>query len=199
MVATRPDIYYTVNRLSQDLSKPNSFHLMKAKYILDYLIGTINQSLIFKKSQKPLKLEGFCDTDWVNLSDRKSMSGYFCRLAENNPVILWKSKKQNSVALSTCKTEFIAISLTSQEALYLRAPLRTMTELESLKHPTNIHCDNQSCIVLAKKPVIHQRSKHINDIKFQFIHDEINKESILLEYIETEKNVTDVFMKPITK
>ena len=71
MVATRPDICYTVTSLSQDLAKPNSFHLTKAKYVLHYLKGTINQSLIFKKSQKPLKFKGFCDSDWGNLSDRK--------------------------------------------------------------------------------------------------------------------------------
>ena len=102
------------------------------------------------------------------------MSGFCFRLAENNPMISWKSKKQNSVVLSTCKEEFITISLASQEVLYLRALLRTMMELESLKHPTTIHNDNQSSIVLAKNPVIHQRLKHI-DIKFQFIRDEMNK------------------------
>ena len=73
-------------------------------------------------------------------------------------MISWKSKKQNSVALSTCKVEFIVISLASQEDLYLRALLRTMMELESLKNPTTIHCDNQSRIVLEKNPVIHQRN-----------------------------------------
>ena len=71
MVATRPDICYTVTRLSRDLAKLNSFHLTKAKHVLCYLKGTINQPLIFKKSQKPLKL-GFCDVDWANLSDRKA-------------------------------------------------------------------------------------------------------------------------------
>ena len=39
MVATRPDICYTVTRLSQDLAKSNSFHLTKAKHILCYLKG----------------------------------------------------------------------------------------------------------------------------------------------------------------
>ena len=63
MVATRPDICYTVTRSSQDLAKQNSFHLTKAKHVLRYLKGTINQSLIFKKSQKPLKLEGFGESD----------------------------------------------------------------------------------------------------------------------------------------
>ena len=128
MVATRPDICYTVTRLSQDLAKPIFFHSTNAKHIIRYLKDTINQSLIFKKSQEPLKLEGFYDADWANLNDRKSMSGFCFRLAEHNPMISWKSKK-NSVTLLTCKAEFIAISLASQEALYLIALLRTMTEL----------------------------------------------------------------------
>ena len=87
MIATRPDICYTVTRLSQNLEKPNSFHLTKAKHVLRYLKGTINQSLIFKKLQKPLKLEGFCDADWANLSDRKSVSGYCFSSVKDNPMI----------------------------------------------------------------------------------------------------------------
>ena len=39
IVATRPDICYTVTRLSQELAKPNSFHLIKAKHIIHYLKG----------------------------------------------------------------------------------------------------------------------------------------------------------------
>ena len=79
------------------------------------------------------------------------------RLAENNPMISLKSKKQYSVALSACKAEFIATSLASQEALYLRALLRTMMVLESL-NPTFIPCDNQSSMALAKNPIVHQRN-----------------------------------------
>ena len=71
-----------------------------------------------------------------------------------------------------------------------------MTELASLKNPPTIHCDNQSSIVLEKNLVV-QTSRRI-DIKFQFLRDEINKGSILLEYIETEKNVADVFTKLMT-
>ena len=125
--------FYTVTRLSQDLAKVNSFHLTKAKHVLRYLKVTINQSQIFKKSQKLLELEGFCDADWANLSDRKIVNGFCFRLAENDPMISWKSKKQNSVTFSICEAEFIVISLANQESLYLRTLLRTMTELESLK------------------------------------------------------------------
>ena len=100
--------------------------------------------------QNKTKLEGFCDSDWGNLGDRKNVSRFCFRLAENNSMISWNSKKQNSVALSTCQAEFIAISLASQEDLYLRVLLRTMMELKSLKNPTTIHCDNQASIVLVK-------------------------------------------------
>ena len=123
-----------------------------AKHVLHHLKGTINQSLIFKKLLKPLKLEGCCESDWGNLDDRKSLSGFCFRLAENNPMIAWKSKIQNSITLSTCKVEFIAILFANQEALHLRTLLRTMMELELLGSPTSIHCDNQSSIVLVKKP-----------------------------------------------
>ena len=188
MVATRLDICYTVTRLSQDLAKLNSFHLTEAKHVLCHLKGTINQSLIFKKLQKPLKLEGFCDADWANISDRKITSWFCFKFAENN----LKSKKQNSVALSTCKAEFIANSLTSQEALYLKALLRTMMELESLKNPTFIHCDNQSSIVLTKNPVVHQRSK--NSVYTWW--NKLRVHSFRIH--ETEKNVADVITRPMT-
>ena len=48
---------------------------------------------------------------------------------------------------------------------------------------------NDPVLFWGKNPVIHQRSKYI----------EINKGSILLESIETEKNVANVFMKPMTR
>ena len=50
---------------------------------------------------------------------------------------------------------------------------------------------------MANKPVIYQRSKHI-DIKFRFMCDEMNNGSILLEYIVNRENVADVFTKPMT-
>ena len=95
-------------------------------------------------------------------------------------MVSWKYKKQNSVALSMCEEEFMAILLASQETVYLWMLLRTVTKLESFKQSTTIYSDNQSSIVSEKKTVIHQRSKHL-DIRFQFIREEINKGSILLE------------------
>ena len=75
--------------------------------VLRYLKSTIDQSLIFKKSHKTLKLEEFYVADWANLSDRKSVNGYYFRLTKDNSIISWKSKKLSSVVLSMCEAESI--------------------------------------------------------------------------------------------
>ena len=46
--------------------------------------------------------------------------------------------------------------------------------------------DNQSAIALAKNPVYHDRSKHI-DTKYHFIRDCVDGGQIKLEYVETAR------------
>lgn len=100
MTSTRPDICYTVTKLSQNLNKPRTVHLTRAKQVLRYLKGTKNQCLVFRHSKNPLQLEGFCDADWANSPDRKSITGYCFRLAKDNPIICWKSKKRDNFTFS---------------------------------------------------------------------------------------------------
>lgn len=55
------------------------------------------------------RLIGYCDADWGNESDtRRSITGSIF-LFQGGP-ISWQSKKQNTVALSTVETEYIALS-----------------------------------------------------------------------------------------
>ena len=61
----------------------------------------------------------------------------------------------------------------------------------------DVYVDNQSAIALAKNPVHHQRSKHI-DIKYHFVRHEVQNENIKLEYVPTEFNLADVFTKALS-
>ena len=109
MTATRPDLCYVVTYLSQFMSKPTKVHMGIAKRVLRYIKGTIDQSVIFTKSDEPVKLYGYCDADWASEVDRKSITGYAFRLTPRGPLISYKSRKQQSVALSTCEAEYMAI------------------------------------------------------------------------------------------
>ena len=56
--------------------------------------------------------------------------------------------------------------------------------------------DNQPAIALAKNPVIHDWSKHI-DIKFHFLQDCIDGGQIILEFVKTGQQLTDIITKPL--
>ena len=80
--------------------------------------------------------------------------------------ILWLSLKQKVVVLSTCEAEYVAAATSACQAVWLRRLLGKLTGVEA--HPPALMVDNQPAIALAKNPVFHDRSKHI-DIKFHFL------------------------------
>ena len=194
MIATRPDLSFVVTKLSQFMSKPNKCHLNAAKRVLRYLKGTIEYKLTFPKIAEPLALSGFCDSDWGAGSDRKSISGYGFNLQKSGPLIAWKSKKQQVVALSTCEAEYVAMTHAIQEALYLKQLVCDLTNSCDIK--VSLGVDNQSALKLCKNPVFHQRSKHI-DIKYHFIRDIIQKDLVNVYYVQSSQNLADIFTKAV--
>ena len=143
-----------------------------------------------------MKLTGFCDSDWgASVKDRRSITGYNFQLIENGPLISWKSRKQQTVALSTCEAEYIALANAVQEAKFLK---QLCNDMNIMVENVLMNVDNQGAINLAKNPVNHQRSKHI-DIKYHFIRSEIQNGNVNLQYVPTDDNVADIFTKPATR
>ena len=61
-----------------------------------------------------------------------------------------------------------------------------------------ILCDNQSCIKITKNTVFRDKSKHI-EIRSFYIRDMVQKGAIKLQYVSTDKQVTDVLTKPLSQ
>ena len=72
------------------------------------------------------------------------------------------------VGLSTCEAEYVAAAIAACQVVWLRRLLGELTGVEA--HPPALMVDNQPTIALAKNPVLHDRSKHI-DVKFHFLKD----------------------------
>jgi hypothetical protein len=83
-----------------------------------------------------------------------------------------------------------------QESIWLRRILKELKQLKDL--PTMIYQDNQGTIALAKNPIFHSRSKHI-DIKFHFTRDKIQDGVIQVEYKSTQEMVADALTKSVNK
>ena len=57
-------------------------------------------------------------------------------------------------------------------------------------------CDNESAAKIAKNPIQHSRTKHI-DIRHYFLRDHVNKGDIKMDGIGTEDQLVDIFTKPL--
>ena len=193
-VATRPDISHAVGALSKFNSAPTEAHLTAAKRIIRYLKGTLNLSIQYKKSGST-EVVGYSDADWANdMENRHSTTGNVFIMA-GGP-ISWLSQKQSTVALSTAEAEYIALSSAAQEVVWLKQLLQDLKE--NGKQPITIMEDNQGAIAMAKNPVAHRRTKHI-DIRYHFVREQVQKGNMQLQYCNTKEMIADIFTKPLCK
>ncbi|KAL0410576.1 UNVERIFIED_CONTAM: Copia protein [Sesamum latifolium] len=191
------DLYKTgysfgVGLVSRHMEAPTTSHLKVAKRILRYIQGTIDHGIFYKSSQD-FELVGYCDSDWAgDIDSRKSTTGFVYFMGSS--AFTWNSKKQPIVTLSTCEAEYVAVASCVCHAIWLRGLLKELNFQQ--KNPTEIFVDNKSAIALAKNPVFHERSKHI-DTKYHFIRDCISKKEVKLEYVKSQDQIADIFTKAL--
>ena len=194
---TRPDLCFVVGKLSQHFANPTDENWVTVKHVLRYLRGTTDKQLTFKKSSDGLGLLAYSDADWgADTTDRRSTSGYCVSMSKDSSLVSWRSKKQPTVALSTCEAEYMALALTIQECIYLEQLLKGIDSYEYAK--TVVYEDNQGTIALVKNPVCRQRCKHV-DIKYHFIRSTIKEGKMTLVYCPTDEMIADAMTKPVSK
>jgi hypothetical protein len=195
---TRFDISYVVGQLSQHCNKPTIRHWNSVLQVFRYLNGTADYKLQFGlQSPHRQKLRGFCDADYAgDCVDRHSVSGQLYLL--NGGVVSWSSRKQRCVATSTTEAEYIALSEASNQGQWIRTLIRELQRTDLLEESlaTPIYSDNQGCIALAKDPVGHRRTKHI-DVRYHYIRQLVTYGKATITYLPTEDMVADILTKPL--
>jgi hypothetical protein len=106
VTASRPDVMFSICTCARFQASPRESHLKATKRILRYLMHTQNIGLWYPKGAR-FELIGYLDSDYAGCKiERKGTSGT-CQLLGRS-LVSWSSKKQNSVALSTAKAEYIS-------------------------------------------------------------------------------------------
>ncbi|KAK2978722.1 hypothetical protein RJ640_004245 [Escallonia rubra] len=108
-------------------------------------------------------------------------------------LVSWSSKKQNSVALSTTEAEYMAVGACCAQILWMK---QTLLDFGLKYDHIPILCDNTSAIDLTKNPIQHSCTKHI-EIKHHFIRDPVQKGDIVLDFVDTNHQIADIFTKPL--
>lgn len=193
-IASRPDIAFAVQQLSQFLDNYNRSHWNASIRVVRYLKGT--RELKLRLGGSSIVLRGFTDADWASCLDtRRSTSGYTWSLGTG--AISWSVRKQKTVATSSCKVEYMAAYESTQECIWLRMLMKELGWDFTMK-PTTLFCDNKAAITLSEDPMAHARVKHF-DIKYHFIRERAQMGDIIIKYVNTKDNVADMFTKAVPK
>ncbi|GJW64326.1 retrovirus-related pol polyprotein from transposon TNT 1-94 [Tanacetum coccineum] len=153
--------------------------------------GTINMGLWYP-NDTGFELTTFSDADYVGCLDTcKSTYGEIQFLGDK--LVSWMSKEQDCTAMSSTKAEYVALSASCAQVMWMRTQLKDYG-FNYNKIP--LYCDSQSAIAISCNPVQHSRTKHIHT-QYHFIKDQVENGIIELYFVKTEYQLADMFTKAL--
>jgi histone deacetylase 1/2 len=206
--STRPDIAYAVHQCARFSATPKESHARAVRRIGRYLLATKNLGLTYQPSGHSFHC--WADADFVgnwersiameDINTARSRSGYLITYAACP--LLWASKLQTEIALSTTEAEYISLSTALREVIPLMnllSELRDNVDQNIITLPT-LHCklfeDNSGAYELATTPKMRPRTKHIN-VKYHHFRAYVDKKWISVKKVASEHQLADIFTKPL--
>ncbi len=164
------------------------------------------------RPQKALSLEMFADADFAGLwnaelpddpTSVRSRTGFVITLG--GVPLVWGSRLQTEIALSTMEAEYIALSTSLRELLPLQDLLAELTETFQLEttdttRVVRVFEDNNGALILANNPMpkMTPRSKHIG-VKYHWFRTKLTERKIEILPIDTKLQKADGFTKGLSK
>lgn len=200
---TRPDLAHAVGALSQHLERPGQAHWDAVQHVFRYLACTTHLGIVYS-GHAPNCVSGLesaacplshCNADWAGDKDtRRSTTGYIFSLAGG--ALSWRSRLQPTVALSSTKAEYRAITEVGQEAMWLR---KMMGQLGFADYsPTTLCSENVGAIELTSKSIFHSRTKLIK-IQYHWIREKVSAGLFKIEHVPSSEMVADLLTKQLGK
>lgn len=211
---SRPDLGFAVSQAARFSFNPKRSHELALLRIGQYLKGTIDQGLTFTPSSvDSFKMDVYVDSDFMGLYGKeartdptnvKSRTGFVVCI--NDCPIIWSSKLQETIALSTMMAEYYALSTAMREVLPLRALVKTIAKGLQLPEEclstfnTTIWEDNMGALTLANlEPGQNTARSKFYDVKVHWFRSHMEPNQIEVKKIDTAVQLADIFTKPLTK
>ena len=212
---TRPDIAYATHQCARFSIEPKKSHGDAIEYLCKYLIGTRSEGIILH-ADPTQSLKVYVDADFAGSYQRmtaiddpstaKSRTGYIVQYC--GCPIIWVSKLQTLITLSTTEAEYVALSHSLRDTFPIMNLLREFRTrgFKTIGDGTvDLSCklfeDNSGAVELANVPKMRPRTKHINLVYHHFrshVKTHANpKGDVTITYLETENQIADIFTKPL--
>ncbi|GKD93684.1 hypothetical protein Tco_1373521, partial [Tanacetum coccineum] len=121
LTTSRPDIQFSTCLYARYQANPKESYLIVVKRIFRYLKGTPSLGLWYPKCSG-FDLKGYSDSDYAGCNmDRKSTLGV-CQLL-GGKLVYWSAKKQQFVAMSSAKAEYVAAAGCCANILWMKSQL----------------------------------------------------------------------------
>jgi hypothetical protein len=193
---TRPNIAFASNLLCRYISKWTHQHYAAAKVLLQYIRGTTNLALTFSRENSKRALQGWADADWGGCLDtRQSTTSYVFKTYGG--IVAWKSKRQQTIALSTTQAKLLASTDAGKEAIWLRQLLADLDLGPADNDPVQILYNNMGAIHLSKHQHDFASNKAFN-MRSKWIREKTKVRLISVDWVPTEDNKADLLTKGVT-
>ncbi len=165
-----------------------------------------------------ITVSAYCDSDHAGnrrppmIDKGHSTSGF--RIKINDCPVHWMSKKQKTVAQSSCESELLALAACTKEVIWMRNLLEELIangksnsndninnniNNKQLILPTSfIYCDNSTAVNIIKNDQTSTKTKHAAK-EYYLVHDHVEKNDIKVEWISGEEQQADILTKIISK
>jgi len=190
LTITRPDISYAVQQVCLHMHAPRDVHQAMLKRILRYVKGTVQLGIQLRAAPTPT-ITAYSDADWAGCPDTRRSTSGFC-VFFGNSLISWSSKRQTTVSRSSAEAEYRAIANAVAECSWLRHLLGEL--LCKIPSATVAFCDNISSVYMARNPVHHRRTKHI-ELDIHFVREKVAIGELRVLHVPSAKQLADVFTK----
>jgi Reverse transcriptase (RNA-dependent DNA polymerase) len=217
LITARPDISYCTTKLAQYSANPQPCHYNAVKQVFAYLKATQHHGIIYwrKTPRKDLPditpdlpmsnndhrtlpvpvpvqhLMAYTDSDWgSDRTHRRSVTGTV--LLYSCATILYKTRYQPAIALSSTEAEFVAASDTGKSILYLRSLLNQLGYLPP--NPTPMLVDNRGALYMVDSQAPTKRTRHVDIRYFALLQWQKDKHLLVIP-VPTADNISDSLTK----
>jgi Reverse transcriptase (RNA-dependent DNA polymerase) len=220
---TRPDIAFAVHQAARFSHSPRASHSLAVKRILRYLKKTQDQGFYLRPNSSQT-VDCYVDADFAgnfsaelpdNPESVKSRTGYLI-LYRGSP-LLWVSKLQSLIALSTMEAEYVALSQSMRDLIPIRELLKEVLSIvfsvpDTIRYQTHskafndvssprssipaskVYEDNAACLKFASTGQLSPRTKHIG-VPYHWFRSKVVSLDIQILPVSTTDQLADIFTK----
>lgn len=192
---SHPDLAFVYMQLARNQEAPTKACWDTIKHATRYLRAYADEGITYRRDAG-FQLSMWCDADFAQHADYKSVTGWVAMLAGG--AIAWSCSKQPNIATSTAQAEMIAAYEATCQAIYLRDLMMELQLLPTDAGPTPVYCDNSPALSAAEKPQTTNRNKHWG-VKLHYVREQQKLGVVKLIHVPSSDQIADALTKAMPK